>query len=89
MSLPLPANLPFAYSLPPDCEVNITVLTGGPVDYAGPSAGPMGEVEGTIAQGETVTLSHPGTLRAQADANVDLVYPPSESQAAMPEQEPA
>ena len=75
MSLPLPAGVPFAYSLTPDTTVEVAVVSGGPVEYGPNVHGGMGEVDGIIEMGDSLTLTVPGLLRAQDDAEVDLTYP--------------
>lgn len=72
MPVTLPKDVLFAYSLGEGNTAEIAVLSGGPVDYSGPSAGGFGDLVGTIEAGDSVTVETPGMLRAKATASVDI-----------------
>jgi hypothetical protein len=91
MQVPLPAGLPYAYSLIPDGTVELTVTGDAPVSY-GYLTTPVDEPDGTLAPGEApVTLDTPGWLLAEAETVAELVYsdpPPVEQPPDPPPPEP-
>jgi hypothetical protein len=81
MPLSLPKGVLFAYSLGEGHTATIAVLSGGPVDYSGPTAGGFGDLIGSIEAGDSVGVEAPGMLRAQATASVEI----TQSMPAVPE----
>lgn len=82
MSISLPRNVAFAYSLVDGDTAIIEVETGSPVEVSHSLTNPFGEGDKltTIKRGGSVEVTAPGVMRSTGTSVVGIAYPKQPSE---------